>query len=462
MENSEAESGQQGSASQAADVDVVVVGAGLAGLVAAHDLRDRRIVVLEKLDRAGGRTFSGSHGEYWFNLGAQFVWDKRTVDLCHQLDVGLLAGHGARASIYLRGKLVTAPNPYLLFARMPLSARERLNLALTITRLRWLARKLAAGDSDRFDSGSLRDLMGKPGPMTTHILDLVSISGTGIDAATVSGRIGLGYAIHLFGGDVNHTLKQVVGGTQSLAEALVASLGEERVLLGATVDQVKCVAGGVSVTYTRQRVSTEVVARSCILAVPPEAVLHTVQGLTSEKTAALERMLPPSPLISTAWLTNETSPMPWDDLLMTPVIDELSFEQVSNNAYFLRRQHVGPRQAGGCVITVSGGDRAEQLSGLSDDEVRRRIGDDLALVFPSAASVLADAEVRVARWQGLPAFKPNYSRDRGPLRSPLGPIHFCGDYTAQPGTPGAVGSGYHTAKVVRAELDRANGHAGGA
>jgi hypothetical protein len=30
----------------------------------------------------------------------------------------------------------------------------------------------------------------------------------------------------------------------------------------------------------------------------------------------------------------------------------------------------------------------------------------------------------------------------------MGPVLFCGDYTAQPGTPGAVGSGYHVGRAA--------------
>jgi protoporphyrinogen/coproporphyrinogen III oxidase len=48
--------------------EVVVLGAGLAGMTAAYQLRDRDLVVLEELDRVGGRTLSGRHGEYWYNL----------------------------------------------------------------------------------------------------------------------------------------------------------------------------------------------------------------------------------------------------------------------------------------------------------------------------------------------------------------------------------------------------------
>ena len=56
-----------------------MLGAGLAGMTAAHELAGCDLVVLEALDRVGGRTFSGEHGGYWYNLGAQFVWDRRTL-----------------------------------------------------------------------------------------------------------------------------------------------------------------------------------------------------------------------------------------------------------------------------------------------------------------------------------------------------------------------------------------------
>src|SRR5215469_3638638 len=59
------------------DVDVVVIGAGLAGLGAATALREagRRAVVLEAADRIGGRAWTAHPpelGGVWFDMGA--VW----------------------------------------------------------------------------------------------------------------------------------------------------------------------------------------------------------------------------------------------------------------------------------------------------------------------------------------------------------------------------------------------------
>lgn len=50
--------------------EVVVVGAGLAGLAAAWELRERDVVVLESEPRVGGRIRSEPREPYWLNWGA--------------------------------------------------------------------------------------------------------------------------------------------------------------------------------------------------------------------------------------------------------------------------------------------------------------------------------------------------------------------------------------------------------
>ncbi|WP_437975850.1 FAD-dependent oxidoreductase [Sorangium sp. So ce295] len=79
--------------------DVAIIGAGLAGLAAAHALRDRNIIVLEKEPRPGGRVYTKSAGESFYDLGAVFAYDPaaapialRTPALHHESErIGLFA-----------------------------------------------------------------------------------------------------------------------------------------------------------------------------------------------------------------------------------------------------------------------------------------------------------------------------------------------------------------------------------
>ena len=56
--------------------DAVIVGAGLSGLAAAWELKDRRVAVLEKEEVAGGRIKTGTVGGIPYELGAVFCLDK--------------------------------------------------------------------------------------------------------------------------------------------------------------------------------------------------------------------------------------------------------------------------------------------------------------------------------------------------------------------------------------------------
>jgi oxygen-dependent protoporphyrinogen oxidase len=427
--------------------EVVVLGAGLAGMTAAHELRDRDVIVLETLDRVGGRTLSGRHGEYWYNLGAQFVWDRRTLDLCRELGVDVLGATGAHAAAVIRGKLVEAASPYTLFFKLPLGLRERWDLGRTITKLNRMAARMPQLDRRDIDARSLHELMGDVEPITKEVLDVVTESGCGLDTDEVSGWIGLGYSTHLFGGDVNGTLKQVVGGTQAISKAAAASLDPERIVLGATVTSVRLDGSGVEIGYRQDGREEMLRPRACVVALPAPAVLEVAGGLPDEKLQALRRIGEYSPVVATAWLTSETRAMPWDRLLAVPVVGDHSFDQLSNNGYFIRRRHES-RHPGGALVTLSTAGRAERLWELDDAAVRERVGADLAGFFPTARDVLAAAEVKVKRWRALAPFRKGWARDMTAIRAAAGPLVFCGDYTAQPGTPGAVGSGHHAAQAV--------------
>jgi len=59
--------------------DVIIVGAGIAGLSAAWELRDRNVIILEATERPGGRIRSFERGDHWLNLGAHVFGGEDTA-----------------------------------------------------------------------------------------------------------------------------------------------------------------------------------------------------------------------------------------------------------------------------------------------------------------------------------------------------------------------------------------------
>ncbi|MCP4155298.1 MAG: FAD-dependent oxidoreductase, partial [bacterium] len=60
---------------QSSAYDTIIVGGGIAGLSCAYYLRNQSIVLLEKEDRVGGRTLSGTHEGFTYAKGTEYLGD---------------------------------------------------------------------------------------------------------------------------------------------------------------------------------------------------------------------------------------------------------------------------------------------------------------------------------------------------------------------------------------------------
>ena len=98
---------------EAREADVVVVGAGLAGLAAARALAaaGRSVVVCEARDRVGGRTLNEPIGDgKVVELGAQWVGptQDRVIGLIAELGLETFPTHSAGTNLFERGGRIGA------------------------------------------------------------------------------------------------------------------------------------------------------------------------------------------------------------------------------------------------------------------------------------------------------------------------------------------------------------------
>ena len=119
--------------------DVLVVGAGIAGLGAAYRLRDSDVVILESNEHAGGRTESRQLGDYVYNAGAQVIMGDSSpvAQLTDELNVPRTLIKKSRVPIFFLGRLYSARTQPGLLYQLPLSTTEKIRFALTNLSIRW-------------------------------------------------------------------------------------------------------------------------------------------------------------------------------------------------------------------------------------------------------------------------------------------------------------------------------------
>lgn len=146
------------------DKDVVVIGAGLSGLVAARriEARGARVAVVEARDRVGGKLASVEVGDVMVDLGASWVapGERRVIELAAALGITATpAPNAGRVIHYFGGRRHTARvhRPQLA------SLASRLESALLGRRFERLRKQIPrehpwfAPDAQRLDSMTLED-----------------------------------------------------------------------------------------------------------------------------------------------------------------------------------------------------------------------------------------------------------------------------------------------------------------
>lgn len=444
------------------DADVIVAGAGLAGLVAARELARSGLepIVLEARDRAGGRLLNAElAGGAIAELGGQWIGhgQARVAALADQLGVGTFPTfHQGDSVLELDGRMRRFSGTIPRLGPLVL-----LDIAIARIRLERLARRLdtavpwEARGAGQLDSLTFAGWLGAGGMRTRAARRMLRIAGRTIWGAEPEDMslLHVLFYIRAAGGldplfDVEGGAQQnrIVGGAQRLPLRLAEELGD-RVRLGTPV---VALHGSERSVLARTAAGEELKARRAIIAVPP-AVRASIE--LRPAAADIGDRFPAGRLIKC--VAGYAEPF-WRDA-------GLSGEALSDaGPVGLTFDSSTPDGTTGALVGFVGGAAARRWSRATAAERRSAVLADLARIFgPRAArpeSYFEQDWGLESRSGGGPTFAvpPGGWTSAGPhLRRPLGPIHWAGTETATRWAgfmDGAVSSGERAAAEVVAQL----------
>jgi protoporphyrinogen/coproporphyrinogen III oxidase len=443
--------------------DVVIVGGGLAGLSAGWRLRHWDTLLLESDGRIGGRIRSERRGDYWLNWGGHvFAGAGSSTDaLLSEVGVSAVEIPGSLQALSMNGKFIRKGHIATYPFRIPMSLSSRidtlrggLKVVGGVAKYTKVVRK-RAGESgamrqqriyDFQNDSSFQDFIGNLTEDAAALFKTTVTRSAG-DMDEISAGAGIGYfsLVLGFGQGLN---RGIVGGPSTLTETIAASLSD-RVQLGATVQEVVHKKESVVVRYSQGGVDREVEARAVVLATTADVSHRIGVDLPEDLRGALSQ-IKYGPHVSTAFLTNETSARPWDDIYAIAA-PKRSFAIALNQASIVRGTE-SVRKPGGSFMTFSPAGLGRALLDKSDEEViQTHLADlDQVLGHGFADSVV---EAKTARWKvASPYCFPGRAKLQSTLMRGTNRVFLAGDFLGTLYTESSITSGFSAAQEAASLL----------
>jgi monoamine oxidase len=431
-------------------VDVVVIGAGLAGLCAARDLaaEGKRVALVEARERVGGRIWTvHTLGGQAVELGAEFVHGRppEIAELAQEGQLMQSEASGARFVHTANG--LQQSNDFLAGVRNALAGLSEDGVDQSFAR--YLEVACGGNDEERF--GALEFVEGLQGALAERI-SAHSMARSLRAASAVEGWRSFRFT----------------QGFDSLLKTMVAALPSQQVSLhlGHVVYSVRWSPGRVQVLAMGPDGEVEFLADAAVVTLP----LGVLQAPANTEGAV--NFEPP--------LDAKQAPLAslfmGQSMRVTMIFRERWWE--TNGAEALRGPGTvyarddwfptwwTPQQDGAVLVGWSAARRGERLSGRGDEFIRDKAVVSLARIFgaPEHTIVSSLLSWHVHDWQADPFARGSFSymavdggEAQAKLAEPLaGTLFFAGEATVSDGNQatvqGAIASGRRAASEVLAVL----------
>ncbi len=444
----------------AAEYDVVIAGAGYAGLTAARLLKNagRLVLVLEARDRVGGRVHTRHLDDHHYvDLGAQWIGPSqdKMYALLKEFDISTFHTYDeGKSQLYWAGKLkqykgLIPPLPVYSLLSLDAGIKKMNKLSASIN----VDQPWASPGADHWDSMTLQGWMEKQ-MRSRKARELFGLAAEAIFAVHPSELSMLFALFYTKSGRDFDTLmnirngaqqERIQGGADLPAKKMAADLQDE-IRLSNPVRVVDKVADGLKITSG----GFSVTCKKLILAIPPlmNASIQFNADIPSNRYQLWQRMP-----MGSVWKCYAIYPTPfWRQKGLNGLV-------ASNDGHSRLIFDNSPADGSrGILMGFVLADKAREFSGLSEPERRQSILGSFQKYFGDLAS--SPITYIDQSWTEEPWSRGCYTGIMAPhtmqsfghlLRKPEGNIHFAGTETSTIWNgymEGAVRSGERAAKEV--------------
>ncbi len=237
----------------------------------------------------------------------------------------------------------------------------------------------------------------------------------------------------------------VTGGTHQLTLAMARKLGD-RVWTNHRVLSVEEKSDRVEVQINSPSGPRTLYAGQAILATPSPVTRDLVKGLPVSKLSVLANLEYASQTSAAVLLDVPTRNYLPDGVWRIPVSGHRSCA-ITDPSFFYPAEYRDSCGTG--ILRIYTGDlESRYLQSLSREEALERIVEDLDDMFPRIQERIIDSDIR--HWpMANVRWRPGHTALIPKLQTPIGRLHFCGDYTGAGYLNGSLISGQRAAREVK-------------